>query len=108
MKTDKTIYIPIASVLVAIVLLIADIHHKNYVSQFAISTSTLDTTFTFEPELYFATVIQVGGVGSDIYILIVHTTSETVQTITKKAGQAIWIRIHMRLSALTRHFISWI
>lgn len=33
MKIDKTIYIPIASILVVIVLLIADIQHKNYVSQ---------------------------------------------------------------------------
>lgn len=62
MKINKTIYIPIASVLVAIVLFVADTQHKNWISQ-----PYQDTTFTFEPELYFATVIQVGGVGSDIY-----------------------------------------
>lgn len=33
MKIDKTIYIPIASVLVAIVLFVADTQHKNLVSQ---------------------------------------------------------------------------
>lgn len=66
MKIDKTIYIPIASVLVAIVLLIADIQHKNYVSKTYQDTIPTPTD-AFEPDLYFATVIQVGGVGSDIY-----------------------------------------
>lgn len=74
MKIDKTIYIPVASVLIVVILFIADIQHKNYFSKhyqdtvpIIASTSDTDTNFSFEPELYFATVIQVGGVGSDIH-----------------------------------------
>lgn len=70
MKIDKIIYIPIIFVLIGIVFLVADIKRRNYVSQFnqdTVFTNTHTLADTFEPNLYFATVIQVGGVGSDIY-----------------------------------------
>lgn len=72
MKINKTIYIPVVLVLIGAVFLVADFQRGNYVSRshqdtVSVATSTLDTAFIFEPELYFATVIQVGGVGSDIY-----------------------------------------
>lgn len=68
MKINKIIYITVVLVLIGTVLLVEDFQRGNYVSRSHQDTVSVATTaFIFEPELYFATVIQVGGVGSDIY-----------------------------------------
>src|SRR3989338_10982951 len=59
MKIQKIIYSPIAPVVITGILLIIGFWHGDVVLQ--------RNDADFEPDVYNATVIQVGGVGSDIY-----------------------------------------
>ena len=59
MKIQKIIYSPIAPVVITGVLLIIGFWHGDVVPQ--------RNDADFEPDVYNTTVIQVGGVGSDIY-----------------------------------------
>lgn len=73
MKIDNIIYSPIFSVLLATVLLIISLRYGNYIfspHQDAVvvpASIQAPEIKIFEPDVYKATVIQVGGVGSDIY-----------------------------------------
>ncbi|MEK7453144.1 MAG: hypothetical protein AAB614_02820 [Patescibacteria group bacterium] len=66
MKISKILYSPIFPVLLASVLLIIGIYYEDFISKnYNIGNSTI--TSSFEPDVYDATVIHVGGIGSDIY-----------------------------------------
>lgn len=62
----KIIYSPVFPVLFAVILLVIGIRYGGFAFQ---SRDIISSTIipAFEPDAYNATVIQVGGVGSDIY-----------------------------------------